>query len=389
MTLPDFSRGLDEARVAAARMPWSDETGGNLFAALVDDFDPASWMDDRTVRGTDRFAQLAVAAAVEAVKDSGIDELPPLRTAVIMGTSMAGAATLYDAQHGYQTGGFDAVPRKLQLMAWPNMAAGQIALRWKLHGPLLTVSTACASSLDAIGMAAQMIEAGIVDVAIAGGTDNGQAKVSGLGAAQFGMTPLDVTEPTMVCRPFDVNRKGVLGGDGAGVVVLERLDHARSRDARIDGMIRGYGSLSDAYHPSSPDPSGEWEVAAMQAAQRQAGLTAHDVGAVIAHGTGTPVGDSAEIAAINQVFAGTEVATTSIKGHVGHTAGAAGVMGVMAGLHAIDKQSLSPTASTTDLDPNIEFQVPLGEPLPLQLDAVQVNAFGFAGQNASLVISGR
>jgi 3-oxoacyl-[acyl-carrier-protein] synthase II len=343
-------------------------------------------MDDRTLRGTDRFAQYAVAAAVAAVEDSGIGELDPLRTAVVMGTSMAGAATLYDAQKAYSEGGYEAVPRKLQLMAWPNMAGGHIALRWKLHGPLLTISTACASSLDAIGIAARMIETGMADVAIVGGTDNGGAKVSNLGAAQYGMSPTDIDDPYMVCRPFDRNRRGILGGDGAGVVILERLDHARKRGARIDGLVSGYGSLSDGYHPSSPDPSGRWERAAMEAAQKEAGLSPGDIGAVVAHGTGTPVGDTAEIKAINETFTGGNVNVTSIKGNVGHTGGAAGVMGVMAGLHALRTNALPPTASTTDLDPDIRFNVPLDGPAPLERDAVQVNAFGFAGQDASLVI---
>lgn len=388
LTMHEFCQNLDTGTVAAVRAPWSDEAKGHLYYAPVKGFDPVDWMDDRVVRGTDRFAQLAIAAAVQAVQDSGISSFDPTRTAVVMGTAMAGAATLYDAQEAYGASGFDAVPAKLQLMAWPNMAAGHIALRWKLHGPLLTVSTACASSLDAIGIAARMIESGQVDVAIVGGTDNGAVKVSALGAARYGMSPLDVDEPHMVCRPFDRNRRGVVGGDGAGVLVLERLDHARARGARIAGMVRGYGSLSDGYHPSSPDPTGQWEMASMRAAQAEAGLSPQDIGAVIAHATGTPVGDTAEIKAINGVFAGTKVMATGIKGHVGHTGGAAGVMGVMAGLHALRSNALPPTASTTDLDPAIEFQVPLGTtPAPLELDACQVNAFGFAGQDASLVIS--
>lgn len=384
--LPDFCHNLDTKRIAATRAPWSEEVDGNLFYAPVKGFNPTDWMDDRTIRGSDLFAQYAVAAAVAAVADSGIGELDPVRTAVVVGTSMAGAATLYDAQQAYSEGGFKAVPRKLQLMAWPNMAGGHIALRWNLHGPLLTISTACASSLDAIGIAARMIETGMADVAIAGGTDNGGAKVSVLGAAQYGMTPTDVDDPYMVCRPFDRNRRGIIGGDGAGVVILERLDHARKRGARIDGLIKGYGSLSDGYHPSSPDPSGRWERAAMEAAQKEAGLSPRDIGAVVAHGTGTPVGDTAEIVAINETFADEPISVTSIKGNVGHTGGAAGVMNVMAGLHALRVQALPPTASTTDLDPTVRFNVPLVGPAPMERDAIQVNAFGFAGQDASLVI---
>lgn len=388
-TLSEFLGGLEAGRIQAERPPWADETGGNVFYAPVKHFDPEQWMDQRTAQGTDRFAQFGIAAAAEAVRDSGLDELPALRTAVVMGTSMAGAATLYEAQEAYAEGGFDAVPRKLQLMAWPNMAAGHIALRWQLHGPLLTVSTACASSLDAIGIAARMIETGMADVAIAGGTDNGQAKVSLLGAVRYGMSPTDVDDPHMVCRPFDKNRRGVMGGDGAACVVLERLDHAQARGARIAGMVRGYGSLSDGFHPSSPDPSGEWEVATMRAAQHEAGLAPSDVGAVIAHGTGTAVGDAAEIAAINRTFVdeGAAVEVTSIKGTIGHAGGAAGVMNVIAGLHALETGSLVPTASTTDLDDAIKFRVPLGQPAHLDVNAFQANAFGFGGQDASLVVA--
>ncbi|MCQ9387019.1 beta-ketoacyl-[acyl-carrier-protein] synthase family protein [Brevibacterium moorei] len=385
-TIGEFNAGLDRGKSTAVHAPWADEAGGNLFYAPVREFDPSNWLDERTARGTDRFAQYAVAAATNALADAGIDEPDPLRTAVVMGTSMAGAQTLYDADAAYREGGFAAVPRKVQLMAWPNMAAGQTALRWRLHGPLLTVSTACASSLDAIGIAARMIEAGLADTAIVGGTDNGQAKISGMAAAQYGMSPTDVADPTKICMPFDVHRRGVIPGDGAGVIVLENLAHAEKRGARVHGIVRGYASLSDGYHPSSPDPSGKWEVETIRAAQIDAEIAPSEIGAVVAHGTGTPVGDISEIIAINELFP-PEVAVTSLKGTLGHTAGAAGVMGVIAGLHTMDSGTLAPTANTTELEPEVSFRVPLGSPSAVTGDAFQVNAFGFGGQNASLVVT--
>lgn len=390
MDVGEFARRLDACEIESGPAPWADEEGvENAFCSAIIGFDPHEWMDERVVNGTDPFAQYAIAAAVQAVEASGLKRLDPLRTAVIIGTSMAGAASLLAAQEGYDREGYQGVPRKLQLLAWPNMAAGHIALRWKLHGPLLTVSTACASSLDAIGIAARMVETGMVDVAIAGGTDYGRARVSQLSAIRYGMSPTHVSDPYKVCRPFDRNRVGIIGGEGAGVVVLENRDHAYARGATVHGMIRGYGSLSDAYHPSSPDPSGDWEVAAMEAAQQEAGLAAGDISAVVAHGTGTPVGDTAEIRAINRVFAdkGADVAVTSIKGNVGHTAGAAGVMGLMAGLHSMQAGALVPTASTTDLDDEVRFHVPLREPTAVDIAAFQVNGFGFGGQNASMVVS--
>lgn len=389
--LGSFLSGLEQGVIKSEQSPYAEEAGTkNLFASRITGFDPNEWMDERVVRGTDPFAQYAIAAAVEAVKDSGIEELDPLRTAVVMGTSMAGANSLYQAQEGYSNEGYEGIPKKLQLLAWPNMAASHIALRWKLHGPLLTVSTACASSIDAIGIAARMIESGQADVAIAGGCDFGGSKISQLSAMRYGMSPTHVDDPTMVCRPFDRNRVGIISGEGAGILVLESVEHARARGARVDGMVSGYSALSDAFHPSSPDPTGDWEVAVMEAAQAEAGVSPQDVGAVIAHGTGTPVGDTAEIIALNRVFAdkGAEVAATSIKGNVGHTAGAAGVMGMMAGLNVLKTGALVPTASTTDLDEDIRFQVPLGgQPLKVDTDVVQVNGFGFGGQDASIVIS--
>src|SRR5690606_36112164 len=206
----------------------------------IRNFDPLQWMDERVVDGTDPFAQFAIAAAVEAVAASGIENPDPLRTAVVIGTSMAGARTLYDAQEAYSRDGYEAIPRKLQLKAWPNMAAGQIALRWKLHGPLLTVSTACASSIDAIGIAARMIESGQADVAIAGGCDYGGAKISQLSAMRYGMSPIHVDDPKMVCRPFDKNRVGIISGEGAGVLILENAERAKARGATIHGYISGY-----------------------------------------------------------------------------------------------------------------------------------------------------
>lgn len=389
-SVEEFTAGLDAGTIRSERSPWADEAGiENLFGSRIHGFDPSRWMDERVINGTDPFAQYAVAAAVEAVQDSGVEFDDPLRVAVVMGTSMAGASSLFQAQEDYDRGGYEAVPRKLQLQAWPNMAAGHIALRWGLHGPLLTVSTACASSIDAIGLAARMIETGQVDVAIAGGTDFGGAKVSQLSAARYGMSPTTVRDPFMVCRPFDKNRVGIISGEGAGVLVLESLEHARARGARIDGRVLGYGSLSDAFHPSSPDPSGAWEIRAMELAQADAELKPADIGAVVAHGTGTPVGDAAEITAINTVFAdqGADVLATSIKGHVGHTAGAAGVMGMMTALNVFRTGALAPTASTTELDEAVRFEVPLGgRPGALSTGAVQVNGFGFGGQNASIIV---
>ena len=308
LSVEEFFQGLMAGRVAVAESPWVGEDGIEYgWTSAVESFCPEDWMDERVVAGTDRFAQFAIAAAVQAVESSGLQKLDPLRTAVVVGTSMAGVESIARSQHGLDTIGRNGVDRKLQLQAWPNMAAGQIALRYQLHGPLLTVSTACASSLDAIGIAARMIETGQADVAISGGCDSGKTKLTSIAGSLYGMAKSQ-PDPYKACRPFDANRTGVMGGEGAGIVILERADLAEERGAAVHGLMRGYGSLSDAYHPSSPDPSGQWEKRAMEMAIEEAGLPggAGDVDAVVAHGTGTPVGDTAEIRAINELFAGRE-----------------------------------------------------------------------------------
>ena len=390
----EFHRRLAAAEVAVAPAPWSGEEGiDNAWMSMVEGFAAADWMDERVAAGTDCFAQYAIAAAVQAVEEAGAEWLDPPRTAVVVGTSMAGVETLVDSQHGLDTVGPAGVNRKLQLAAWPNMAAAQIALRWKLHGPLLTISTACASSLDAVGIAARMIETGMADVAIAGGCDAARRKLPNLAARLYGMSSSQ-PDPTMACLPFDVRRSGIMGGEGAGIVVLERLERAEARDARVLGRVRGYASLSDAFHPTSPDPTGVWESRVMEGAIAEAKLEAGaaSIDALVAHGTGTPVGDSAEIRAINRVFFEGDRRTSplrvaSIKGHVGHTAGAAGVMGLIGGLFAMEAGAMIPTAGTTEVDPEARFEVVTRAAAAGTIEALAVNGFGFGGQDASMVVT--
>lgn len=388
LELDEFTSKLDRAFVQVEASPAMIEGSGVLWASMVQDFSPTDWMSERVAAGTDPFAQYAIAAAVKAVESAGDLEMDPLRTAVLVGTSMAGVETLVDSQHGLDTVGVEGVSRKLQIQAWPNMAAGQIALHYALHGPLLTVCTACASALDAIGMAARMVESGAVEVAIAGGCDRARSKVLAASAQLYGMVQSE-SDPLKVCRPFDQDRGGIMSGEGAGMVILENADRAKARGASIHGYLRGYANVSDGFHPSSPDPSGQWERRAMELAQEEASIAPEAVDAVLAHGTGTPVGDTAEIRAINDLFGRADLPVTSIKGHLGHTAGAAGVMNLLAALHSLEDGVVVPTAGTKNLDPEVEFEVVLDHARPASLETVQVNAFGFGGQDSSLVVTRR
>jgi 3-oxoacyl-[acyl-carrier-protein] synthase II len=384
-----FWEQLCAGTVAVRRAPREDAgTDEPVVWAPMPDFDPAARLDGRTLAGTDRFAQILMVAAEDAVADAGLDGLDPLRTAVVTGTSMGGLTSVIDAQAAYDRGGPEALPRKVQITMWPNMGAARLAYRWKLHGPQLTLCTACASSADAIGTGARFVESGLVDVAIVGGSD---AQLRPLVLLSAGALGAGSTEPypARASLPFDVHRSGMVVGEGGAVLVLESRAHAAARGATPLAAVAGYGSLADSYHPSSPDPSGEWQALAMRQALDDAGLAVDAVGGVVAHGTATRIGDTSEIRALNAYLGAhaPQVKVASIKGHVGHSSGAAAVMSAVAGIQALRTGSLMMNAGTTEPDPDAEFAIVTGAPAALTAPAVQVNAFGFGGQNASLVMT--
>jgi 3-oxoacyl-[acyl-carrier-protein] synthase II len=265
-----------------------------------------------------------------------------------------------------------------------------------LHGPSLTVATTCATSLDALGLATRLVASDAVDVVICGGFDgmyprgSNYVPATAMIGVRYGMDTT-ATDPRRAMLPFDANRAGIVGAEGAACFVLESEEHARARGAEVLAWVRGYGTLADAYHPSSPDPSGQWERRAMELAQADAGVAPRDVDALIAHATGTPKGDDAEIKAINDVFIDADreshLVVTGIKGNTGHTGSATGAMAVVAGVRAMNDGRLAHVAGTRNLDPAIRFDVVLHEPRTVDIDVLQVNAFGFGGQNASVVLT--
>jgi 3-oxoacyl-[acyl-carrier-protein] synthase II len=397
---------LVKGSVAVQPAAWAEESDPRpMWWAPVTDFDPAGWMDDRVSEGTDLFAQFALAAAQQAVDDAGLagpGALPELRTAVIHGTSIGGVRAVMKAQWLLDRDGPGAIPRKTMIQIWPNMAAAQLCMRYGLHGPSLTVTTACASSIDAIGTAARMIEAGLADVAIAGGTEGGISAAGGTRDGEFvpmlyyagghyGMEAEAATDPARAMLPFDAHRSGIVTGEGSAMVVLESAAHAEARGAVVHGWVRGYGSLADGHHPSSPEPSGRWEARAMALALAEAEIRPEAVDALVAHATGTPKGDTAEIRAINDLFvdgAGrADLPVCSLKGHLGHPGASAGGLGVITGTLAMARGRFPHTAGTRDVDPEVRFDVVTGAARELDVDTLMVNAFGFGGQDASLVVT--
>lgn len=384
--------------VGITETPWTvDDPRRHEFWAPVTGFTPPDWMTDK-IDGIDPFAQHVGAAATTALADAGLVDLDPIRTGIVVGTAKTGTQTLERAQFDVERLGREAAQPKLMIRVWPNMGAAQIAINWQIHGPTMTLSTACASSLDAIGMGARMIATGQVDVAIVGGVEGGLAWGVGEGDgfvpasayARYGYgMGAPVTDPRRSCLPFDVNRSGMVMGEGSGVFILESAEHARRREAHIHAWVQGWGTSSEAYHPSTPNPSGEWERLAMHLAATEAGVEPSRIDVLAAHATGTPKGDTAEIAAINEFYAEPHAnpSVMSIKGTLGHPAGAAGALGLAVALEGMRRGMVVHTGGTTDPDPAIDFDLVLDEPCKREISWIQANAFGFGGQNASLVIS--
>lgn len=383
--------------IAIEETPWTrDDPERCEWWAPIKDFDPARWMDTKLIDGTAPHAQYAVAAAAEAVQQSGL-EPDPLRTAVVIGSTIAGIQLFERSQYDVDRVGRDGVLNKVMIKAWPNMAAAQVAIRWRLHGPTLTVATACASGIDAIGLGARFIASGMADVALVGGTEGG----IGYGIGEGGFVPASAfarydyrmcgqtKDPRKACQPFDRNRLGMVYGEGAGLFVLESAAHARARGARALGWVQGYGNGADGYHPSTPDPSGDWERRVMELALAEAGVGPAAISAIIGHGTGTPKGDIAEIRAINKLFHGLpkRVPVTSVKGTLGHPTGSAGALSLIVGVEGMVQGEFAFTGATVEPDPEVEFDLVMHEPRRMNIDWLQVNAFGFGGQNASLVVS--
>jgi 3-oxoacyl-[acyl-carrier-protein] synthase II len=377
-----FWDALISGRQRFTPIPRSEALGGNrLWAAVPDASLLPPGMPAEFLRNTDRFAQYAVVAAAQAFAMAGCQPPPP-KTAVILGNTMGGLPLLAETQLQLVTRARRVTP-KLMALVIPNMAAARISLNWALRGRQLTISTACASSLDAIGLAAQLIEHGEIACAIAGGVETLLAPVVYASLERAGALS-HTTDPQRASRPFDVARDGFVMGDGGALLFLESVAQARARGAHILARVRGYASMADSHHPTAPEPSGRYEAEVMHAAREDAGCP---VEVIFAHATGTVIGDIAELRAINSTFDHHPPVVTAPRGHLGHAMAAAGAMSAIAGILGMQRGYVPQTLGTEDVEPEARFEVVLHHPRELHYDAFAVNAFGFGGQNASLVLS--
>jgi beta-ketoacyl-acyl-carrier-protein synthase II len=358
------------------------------ISCTVPDFSAGKNVGRRSSLIHDRFVQLAIVAAREAVADSGLDPRTwdGARVGVVIGCGLGGVATWERQHRAMLDQGPDAVSALLIPMLVPNMVAGHLAMEFQATGPNFVTATACASGATAIGTALDLLRDGRCDVVISGGSEAGVSSLIVTGFAQMGALSRRLSEPGAASRPFDADRDGFVIGEGSGILVLERESDAVARGARVRAKVAGYGASADAYHMTAPDPEGTEVLRALRAALAGAGVAPDGVDHVNAHGTSTPLNDAAEARALAKLL-GTRAAVTSTKGVVGHTLGAAGAIEAAFTVLAVDTATVPPTANLTCQDPGIELDVVAGQPRERRIDVALSNSFGFGGQNAVLVFT--
>ena len=364
------------------------------MAGEVRDFDASSILDRKELRRTDRYIQFGLVAAREALDQAGLPERfegdLAERTGVILGTGLGGVGTLSDGFITNVTRGPDRISPFLIPMGIPNIGSGQIAIQFGMTGPNFTTVSACATGGHALGEASEIIRRGDADVMIAGGAEAGivEAMVGGFAAMRALSTRND--DPEGASRPFDLGRDGFVIAEGAGVVVLEALDHAETRGAKPLAELVGYGATADASHITLPAPGGIGAVRAARRAIEKAGITASDIDHVNAHATSTPEGDKAELQAIRTIFGegATRISITANKSLMGHTLGAAGAIEAVMTVQTIREGCVPPTINLVEPDPasaGLDLT-----PLTSTVHPVRIglsNSFGFGGQNTALIFA--
>lgn len=392
----DSWNGVLAGKVSAAQHERLVAAGAPVtIACSVPDFDPDAELGRGSRRRLDRYSQLALIAAAEALEEAGLtvpgDDpfgdgvvVDPDRVGVLLGSGIGGAETWDEEYPNYLTRGPGRVSPLFIPKMLSNSAAGAIAIRSGARGPNMTVNTACAAGASAIHLARDLIRSGQADVIVAGGVEAGITGLSVSAFAQMGALSKN-PDPASASRPFDRARDGFVMGEGAGIVVLESAEHAAARGADVLARVAGCGASADAHHATAPPEDGAGAVLAMRRALADAGLPPDAVGHVNAHGTSTPLNDAAEAIAIGEVFDGHRPVVTSTKGVTGHLLGAAGAVEAAFGVLALRDGVIPPTANCDDLD--VDLDVVRGAPREVDLTAVMSNSFGFGGQNAALVLT--
>ena len=358
------------------------------IAGEIRDFDPLKWMDKKEGRRLDPYLKYAIACAAMAVEDAAlnVEKIERTRFGVLVGSGIGGITTLLESHKDLLEQGPDRVSPFFIPMLIINMASGLISMRFGAKGPNSSVVTACATGNHAIGDAMRIIQRGDADVMIAGGAEAMILPLTIAGFCQMKAMSTRNDEPTKASRPFDAERDGFVCGEGGGLLILESLEHAVKRDARIYAEVIGYGMTGDAHHMTAPDPEGDGAARAMAAALRDAALEPSAVGYINAHGTSTPYNDKFETMAIKRVFGehARKLAVSSTKSMTGHLLGAAGGVEAIATVFAIHHGILPPTINYEKPDPDCDLDYIPNVARKQDVEVALSNAFGFGGTNATL-----
>jgi 3-oxoacyl-[acyl-carrier-protein] synthase II len=370
-----------------------DTTGFPVtFAAEVKNFDPLNFVDKKEARKMGRFIHFAFAATQEAIQQSGLEITPEIgdRTGVLIGSGIGGFEIIEREHASLLSGG----PRKISPFFIPavivNMAAGQISIRYGAKGPISATATACATSANSIGDSVRMIMHGDADVMIAGGTEASVTPLAVGGFAAMRALSTRNDEPARASRPFDKDRDGFVIGEGAGIVILEELEFAKARGAKILAEVIGYGMSADAYHMTGIAPDGAGAQRSMRAALKDAGIAPEEVGYVNAHATSTPAGDGNESRAIELVFGehalSGKLKVSGTKSMTGHLLGGAGGLEAGISVLALQNQTLPPTINLDNVDPECNLNYVPNKSVQHSFDIALSNSFGFGGINATLIM---
>ena len=392
--VPSFWDGLVNGRSGIGRITLFDPSRvPSRVAGELKGFDADTVMPKKEVRRNDRYVHYAWAASAEALRDAGLpnpieDEALAWRTGVIIGSGIGGINTMIRDVVEATVEGIERIGPFLVTALIPDMAAGYVAIYANARGPNYAIVSACSSANHAIGDSMNIIRRGEADVMIAGGAEAGIGEIPV--AAFSAMRALSTKrndEPEKASRPFDADRDGFVMGDGAGILVLEALDHAQGRGATIHAEVVGYGATDDASHITLPAPGGRGAVESMRVAIADAGLTTDDIGYINAHGTSTPPNDRSETAAIKTLFGerAYRVPVSSTKSMTGHLMGAGGGIEAIASIKAIQEGILPPTINLENPDPECDLDYVPNEARVAEIDVAMSNSFGFGGHNATLV----
>jgi len=356
------------------------------IAGELSNFDPEQHFERKEVRKLDPFTAYALVASNEAIRMSGLDAggFDSERAGVMLGCGIGGITTLLEEHVVLRNRGARRVSPFFVTKLIANIAGGQIAIKWDLQGSNQTVNSACASATDAIGLALRVIQSGTADIMVAGGTEASIRDLPLAGFSKIRALCNTADPPQSASRPFDKDRNGFIMGEGAGILVLETEEHAKSRGATILGELAGYGATNDAFHVTQPAEGGAGAVKAMQLAIEDAGAKPEEVDYINAHGTSTPYNDKNETVAIKTVFGdhARKLKISSTKSMTGHLLGASGGIEAIAALKAIEKQIIPPTINYMTPDPDCDLDYVPNTAEETQVNSVLSNTFGFGGHNA-------